>query len=558
MLVELRIAGLGVIEEVDLELGTGLTVLTGETGAGKTMVTVALGLALGSRASTVLVREGARQASVEARFTVPDHPELGEWAEDGELILARRMGGDGRAAARAGGQLVPVSTLAALAPRLVEVHGQHEHQRLLGAVAQTAFLDRFAGPDHVRRLDAFRVVYGELSSSRSRLEQLSGAARERARERDLLAYQVREIEAAGVVPGELGDLEREEARLGSAERLSELATEAGGALSGGDGSGEGATGSLAAAAAAMGRAAGIDAGAEVLAARLRSLSEEAADAASEVRAYAESAQADPVRLEEVRARRAALVALERKYGDGAEGILRYLEEASAGLRALEGSDAELDRLQEAVLRLQGQAEEGSAGLRRGREAAAGSLSAALGDELAELGMEGASIEVRLVEGALGPDGTERAEILLSPGPGQALLPLSRAASGGELSRTMLACRSVLANLDDVPTLVFDEVDAGIGGRAGVAVGRRLARIARTRQVLAVTHLPQIAAFADRHVVVEKARGIATVRTLDDAGRVGELSRMLAGLPTSEAASTHAEELLGEAAREKAAAGGSRR
>ena len=546
MLLEVHIAGLGVIDDVTIELAPGLNVLTGETGAGKTMVTVALGLALGERGSSSLVRAGADAARVEARFAAPEGvAELAEWSEDGELVLSRRVGADGRGTARIGGGIVPVSALASLAPHLVEVHGQHDQQRLLSPGAQLAFLDRFAGEDHARVLTQYRKVFGRLQEVRGRLDELERAERDRARDADLLAYQVREIEGANVTPGEAASLAEEARRLEHAEAISTLAAEAEAAL-GGDGSG---TDALSGAAAALERAAAHDPAAGALAERLRSLAAEAADAAGEVRRYRESSQADPARLAETQDRIAAIRALERKYGEGEAGILQYLTEARERLASLEGGEAERARLSEEAERLAAEAASRAVTIRRERGAAGSTLAGALEVELWDLGMEGASVAVELVETPLGLDGGERAELLLGAGAGQQRLPLRKAASGGELSRTMLACRSVMADLDDVPTLVFDEVDAGIGGRAGVAVGRRLARIARGRQVLVVTHLPQIACFADRHLRVEKASGTASIESLNDSARVEELSRMLAGLPSSDAAS-HAEELLAQAAKEK--------
>jgi DNA repair protein RecN (Recombination protein N) len=297
-------------------------------------------------------------------------------------------------------------------------------------------------------------------------------------------------------------------------------------------------------------AAAIDARIGDLSRRLESLAEEIADAATGVRGAADAVELDPARLEAVRDRVGAIKGLERKYGEGEDGVLAYLDEARSRLAALEGGDRERDRLHEAVGRLEAECGELAAVMSAERAAAAPRLAEALVGELEDLGMEGATIDVRLdPEPGLGPDGAETAVLVFSGGPGQALQPFGAVASGGELSRTMLACRTVLADLDDVPTLVFDEVDAGIGGRAGVAVGRRLARLARSRQVLVVTHLPQIACFADRHFRVTKDGGTAAVASLDDAGRVEELSRMLSGMPTDEAA-THAEQLLAEAARER--------
>jgi DNA repair protein RecN (Recombination protein N) len=548
VLRELHIQDLGVIQDVDLELHAGLNVLTGETGAGKTMVTVGLALVLGSRASASLVRREARATRVQARFDAPAGALEQGWSDGDELVLARSVSSDGRSVARIGGQLAPVSALASLAPDLVEFHGQHEGVRLLRPAAQTGFLDRYAGGAHVASVDALRAEHDALRSARARLEALVDRERDREREMDLLAYQVRELEAAAPRPGELDALEAEVPRLEHAERLVELA-EAGEADLGAD---DAAADRLRAAAAALSAAAGFDERAAALADRAEELAAGAVELARDARAYRERLEVDPARLERVRDRIAALRGLARKYGSTEDEMLAFLEEARGRLRALAGAGEERDRLEREVRERGDRVAARAAAVSRGRRGAAPRLAAALRHELHDLGMQGVEVEVALVDrGELDAGGAERVELRFAGGPGQQLLPFAKVASGGELSRTMLACRGVLADLDDVPTLVFDEVDAGIGGRAGVAVGRRLAELARHRQVLVVTHLPQIASFADRHLRVEKVGGTASVEALDDEARVDELTRMLSGLPGSEAASTHAEELLAEAGRSKA-------
>jgi DNA repair protein RecN (Recombination protein N) len=549
MLRELHISGLGVIDDLDLELHPGLNVLTGETGAGKTMVTVGLALALGQRGSAPLVRPGARAARVQARFDATTAADLTGWPEDGEILLARQVASDGRSTARIGGQLAPVSALAEVGAGLVEAHGQHQGLRLLSAAAQTEFLDRSAGAEHLELLASFSEAHEELRSLRGRLEELSTDARERERELDLLGHQIREIEVTDPHPGERAELEAEVSRLAHVERLLERAMEAEAALSGEDGGAD----ALRTATAAMEAAADVDPVAAPLAAGAAELAAQAVELSRDLRAYREGLQADPTRLEEVRQRVAALRGLERKYGEGEEEILAYLEQARARREELAGADDELEDLRARVDGLATQEQALAARLTDGRRSAAPRLAAALRTELRELGMEEADADVRLVPlPAPASGGAERAELVFSGGAGQPLLPLSKVASGGELSRTVLACRSVLVDLDDVPTLVFDEVDAGIGGRAAVAVGRRLSRLAERRQVIIVTHLPQIASFADLHVRVEKRRGTARIEVLDGAGRVAELSRMLSGLPESEAAATHAEELLAQADRSRSA------
>jgi DNA repair protein RecN (Recombination protein N) len=546
VLRELHISGLGVIADLELELAPGLYVLTGESGGGKTLVTVGLLLALGERGSASLVREDASAARVQARFDATD--DAADWAEDGEVILARSIARDGRSIARIGGQLATASALAELGAGLVEHHGQGQTQRLLASAAQTAFLDRFAGDVHLVALGAYREVHDRLRASRIELEVLREAARGRERELDLLAYQVREIEAVGPREGETEELTTEEGRLAHVERLMEQASAAEHALTGEEGIADAA----ATLATALESAAELDPTAAEVAERARGLAVETSELARDVRAYGEALLPDPERLQAVRERIAALKQLQRKYGPSDADVSAFLAEASDQLGTLAGADDRIAELEAEAATLSEQTHDRAAIVTAGRTEASRSLEAAVRAELEELGMPGAAFEVRLVAAEEpGHGGAERAELWFSPTPGQPVRSLAKAASGGELSRVMLACRSVLADLDEVGILVFDEVDAGIGGQAGLAVGRRLARLAIGRQVLVVTHLPQIACFADRHLRVTKDGGTASVDLLDGAGRAEELSRMLAGLAGSESAVSHAEELLDEADRLRA-------
>jgi DNA repair protein RecN (Recombination protein N) len=546
VLRELHISGLGVIADLELELAPGLNVLTGETGAGKTMVTVGLLLALGERGSASLVRDDASAARVQARFDATD--EAGEWAEDGEVILARSIARDGRSTARIGGQIATASALAELGAGLVEHHGQGQTQRLLAPAAQTAFLDRFAGDTHLVALGTYRETYDRLRATRHELEALLEAARGRERELDLLAYQVNEIESVGPRDGETEELTAEEGRLSHVERLIEQASAAEHALTGEDGIADGA----AALASVLEAVSELDPTAVDIAERARGVAAETSELARDVRAYGEALLPDPERLQAVRERIAALKQLHRKYGPSDADVSAFVAEASERLRTLAGADDRIAELEADVATLTDQTHDRATVVTTGRTEASRTLEGAVRAELEELGMPGAAFEIRLVAAdEPGPWGAERAELWFSPSPGQSLRALAKAASGGELSRVMLACRSVLADLDEVGTLVFDEIDAGIGGQAGLAVGRRLARLAAGRQVLVVTHLPQIACFADRHLRVTKDGGSASVDLLDAPGRAEELSRMLAGLAGSESAVSHAEELLGEADRLRA-------
>jgi DNA repair protein RecN (Recombination protein N) len=548
VLRELHLSGLGVIDDLDLELHPGLNVLTGETGAGKTMVTIGLSLVIGARASAGLVRSGAKAARVQARFDAPGDGSV--WAEDGEVILARTVGADGKSGARIGGQLTTASALAEVGTRLLEVNGQHGSLRLLQPGVQTALLDRAVGDPHVLDVAALRASFSRLREVRRSLDELRRAARDRERELDLLAYQVREIEAAGPRPGEMRELEAEEARLAHVERLMEHARAGQESLEAEGGAGD----ALAASAHQLESAATLDRQAADLAGRAGGLAVEVDELLRDLRSYRESLALDPMRLDETRERLGALRSLRRKYGDTEEDILAFLATAGGRMEVLAGADERSQALQREVDALEVQVDAQADEVRRRRRSAAPDLQASLTAELRQLGMPEATVEVVLRDlPETGPWGSERVEIRLGAGAGQMPRPLEKVASGGELSRAMLACRSVLADLDDVPTLVFDEVDAGIGGEAGLAVGRRLAMLASTRQIVVVTHLPQIACFADLHAGVRKDHGTASVEVLDEAQRVRELSRMLAGLETSEHAVSHAEELLVEAANVRASA-----
>ena len=558
MLRELHISGLGVIRDLDLELTEGLTVLTGETGTGKTMLTVGLALAGGARGGAHLVGPGATAARVQARFEVPDgwvsNP-VGsddvsvDWVEDGEVILARSVAADGKSSARIGGQLTTASALSNVSARLIEIHGQHGSLRLLDPSTQTAFLDRYAGAPHLAAVAAYAESYQRATAARRALRRLEDDARDRERELDLLRYQVEEIRSVAPELGETDALRSEEHRLAHGERLLELAAAAEEILAAEGGVAEGSASVVR----GLGSIVELDAAAAGLAARAEALAAEAAELGRDLRAYREGLALDPARLASIRERIGELKGLQRKYGPGDAEVLAFLDEAAARILSLAGADERLEELRAEVEALAPAVTALAEQVTAGRMGARTALADALGEEIQDLGMPGAAIQVAL--GSLpepGPSGAERVELRFRGGPGQPWLTFAKAASGGELSRVMLACRSVLADLDDVPTLVFDEVDAGIGGQAGLAVGRRLARLALTRQVVVVTHLPQIACFADRHVRVRKDEGVAQLEVLEDRERIPELSRMLAGLEASEHGASHAEELLAEAARSRQA------
>jgi DNA repair protein RecN (Recombination protein N) len=568
MLAELRIRDLGVIDDARLEVSAGLNVLTGETGAGKTMVVDALALLLGGRADPGAVRAGRPAALVEGRLRTGDDRQVaaalasaGVDDEDGEVVVARQVLVEGRSRAQLQGRMATVAAVADVVRPLVEVHGQHEFQDLLRPGVLRELLDRYAGEAVLGPRSAFAAGWRRLRAVTRELDDLTARTREREREIDLLRHQLEEIDAAQVRVGESAELAAEAERLANAEALQQAAALAHQLLEGDEDAG--AATALGAAARAVHGPGGHDRALAELAERAQSLAAEVGDLASGLRAYAEAVLVDPARLEEVNLRMALLRDLGRKYGDDEEAVLAFAAKAAARLAELEGGTLRSEALEAEAAELRGELAGTGATLTAARRQAADRLGEALRVELADLAMPSAQVVVAVEQDpdddglevggrclAATEDGLDRVDILLAAHPGAPLRPLGRAASGGELSRVMLALRVVLAGVDRTPTLVFDEVDAGVGGRTAAAVGRRLAQLARRHQVLVVTHLPQIAAQADRHFTVEKHSADGTtsteVRLLDDAGRVGELSRMLAGMEGSGLAQAHAEELLAAA------------
>ncbi|WP_046468481.1 DNA repair protein RecN [Allosalinactinospora lopnorensis] len=564
MLEEVRIQGLGVIDDAMLELSSGLTVVTGETGAGKTMVVTGLGLLFGGRADPQRVRPGAERAVVEGRLAVPADSraaervfEAGGELDDGVLILNRSVSAEGRSRATMGGRSAPVSQLAYLADDLVAVHGQSDQQRLLRPERQRSALDRYAGERLAGPLKSYTVAYRRHLQVATELEELTERARERAQEADVLRFGVEEITEAEPAPGEDAELLAEETRLAHADALRSAAQTAHEALTG-DPAAEvqaDVVGLLAAARAALTAVREHDTALASVADRLDEVSYVLSDAATELASYAESVEADPARLAAIQERRALLTQLSRKYGETTDAVLAWAEEAAKRLTELEGDDERIETLQTEEAELRNRLAELADELTRIRTEVAEEFGAAVTEELTALAMPHASVTVRVNTGTeFGPHGRDDIELLLSAHPSAPPLPLNKGASGGELSRVMLAIEVVFAGADPVPTFVFDEVDAGVGGKAAVEIGRRLARLARRAQVIVVTHLPQVAAFADAHLVVEKSNEgtvIASgVTRLDRAGRARELSRMLAGLEDSELGRAHAEELLTIAAADR--------
>jgi DNA repair protein RecN (Recombination protein N) len=574
-LTELRIRGLGAIDDVTLELGDGLTVVTGETGAGKTMVVTGLTLLFGGRADPGRVRANGR-AGVEGRLALPADSPVWERAadagadpdDDGTLILARTVSAEGRSRAHLGGRSVPVGVVAELAEGLLAVHGQSDQLRLSRPAEQRRALDRYAGTGHLELLDRYREAYGRWRQLAGDLERRRRQARELAQAADVLRHGLEEIEAVGPQPGEDDELDAQARRLSDADALRAAADEARTALVGdvtgdlGDDLPQDASAALAIAERAL--AASDDPTLVMLAQDLNDAVAVVSDVAGQLATYVADLDADPARLAEVMDRRAAITALVRKYadvGEGVAGVLAWAEDARRRLDELDVSDEALEALEAARDAARAEVDDLGAQVSAGRRAAADGFAAEVGRELAGLAMKSARVSFAIDSDpdAPGPEGIDEVALLMAAHPGAPPRPVHKGASGGELSRVMLAIEVVFAGADPVPVMVFDEVDAGVGGQAAGEIGRRLARLARQHQVVVVTHLAQVAAFADTHLVVDKSpdtgAGVTAtdIRAVHGEDRVRELARMLSGLTDSDTGQAHARELLAVAATARAAA-----
>jgi DNA repair protein RecN (Recombination protein N) len=532
MLTELRVRDLGVIEDLSLSFGPGMTVLTGETGAGKTLVVDALHLVLGGRASPTIVRAGAAEAIVEARFVVSDGD------EEREIILARAVPADGRSRAWIDGRMSPVTALVEVAAELLEIHGQHEHQSLITSAAQRTVLDAYAGTD-LSEVTGLRARQRALAAS---LTELGGDEQQRAREADVLRYQIEEIVAAHLAdPDEDAALRQEETRLADAGALREAAARAVDLLDPSAGAdGDGVLELLGLTERALSDREPFDEYHQ----RIASAALELADVARALRDVVEGWEDDPTRLATVQERRRLLAELRRKYGEDVPAVMEFAGTAATRLHDLENAESLAGLLEAERTEVSEALRAAEEKVRAVRAEAAASFGSLVGERLAALAMAGARVEVRV-----GADGTgDPIELALGANIGEAVLPLAKAASGGELARAMLAIR--LVAMHGPTTMVFDEVDAGVGGASALSLGRALAEVARDRQVLVVTHLAQVAACADQQISVEKqqlaGRTVTSAAAIAGEGRVIELSRMLSGHPDSDSARAHARELLGVA------------
>jgi DNA repair protein RecN (Recombination protein N) len=538
VLEELHVKDLALIDEAWLELGSGMTVLTGETGAGKTVLVGALKLLLGERADATLVRSGTAEAVVEGRFTIDGR----------ERFARRRLSAEGRSKCYLDGEMATVAGLDEALGASVDLHGQHEHQALLHPARHAGYLDRFIGTPAADALATYRDAWAATVRARQDADRLAAALSDRDSRMVQLRWIVDEVDSVAPKPGEDAAIEERLPRMRHAERLTEASAAAFNALRGDEGASDRLGEALAALHAAGGLDPALDGMAEDLASAIGAIDE----AGTRIRDYGESIDYDLAALNEAESRLAALTALKRKHGGTLDDAVAARESAAAELETLEAGNAGLEAAQEAV----GHAE---AGLREAGEAlatvrleAAPAFTEQLAAAASDLALPGAVFEVAfspLEFGSWTVDGPHKVEFLFSSSAGEPARPLARIASGGEVSRVMLALKGVLGAADTVPVLVFDEIDAGIGGATALAVGRRLAQLAQGRQVLVVTHLAQVAAFADAHLVVEKSeadgRAVTRVRPVAGEERVVEVARMLAG-SDSDTGLAHARELISTA------------
>jgi DNA repair protein RecN (Recombination protein N) len=576
MLLELTIRNFAIIRDLRINFASGLNALTGETGAGKSIIIDALGAVLGARVSSDLVRSGASSAWVEALFDVhalDSNPrwrdalaEHGVEPEDGLLILSRDINASGRSVARINGRSVTAATLATIGGFLVDIHGQSEHLSLLRPAVHLDLLDQFAALGE--RRERFAELAREYGAIERRIEAIRSNARERAQRADLLAFQVDEIGSARLEPGEDDALERERSVLANAERLALLAAEAYQLLDGGDeASGEPFAGALDPLRQSVERVeelARIDQSLEALASQMRDVLFLLEDHALTIRSYAEDVEANPGRLSEIEDRLALIKQLQRKYGATLDEVLAHYERASAELDELQNSEEHIEGLRESAERLRQQLGALATEIAQARRAAAGALVEQVERSIAELNMGRSQFEAAFgplsgsstipveidgerCERPFDATGVDRVEFLIAPNAGEVPRPLAKIASGGEMARLMLALKSILSTADDTPTLVFDEVDVGVGGRSAQPVGEKLWRLGEAHQVIVISHLPQVAGFAESHYKITKldreGRTETSIDLLDAAERLDELAAMFDGQPPTPESRENARAML---------------
>lgn len=552
MLTDLSITNVAIIDSLHLSFRPGLTMLTGETGAGKSIIIDAVGLIMGNRASAELIRSGEEEAVVEALFDISGLPEVARLLEESgfeqgsELLIKRSLSRSGKNRIFINGGMATLALLTDISRRLINIYGQHESQILLRPDNQLQLLDAFAGT--IVQREAFTAVHRSLQEVREQLERIDEQERETSRKLDLLSFQTQEIAAADLKNSEEEELEEQRQLLANAEKLATTSAEAFDLLYGGDGA---LLGSLKRVGVSIRDIAAIDHSLQELSGSLETAYLQLEDVAIGLRGYAARVEADPLSLQQVEDRLDLINRLKRKYGATIADILTFKEQVDGELEQLLGHQQDRQTLQAERDRLERELRVLGAKLTEQRTAAAGKLKQALEREARQLAMKNAVIEVALTGmNEARPSGFERVELLFSPNAGEPPRPLAKIASGGELSRLMLAFKQVLPE-GDVPTLVFDEVDSGIGGATSETVGRKLKKVAGRQQVLCITHLPQVAVFADHHLQVEKrienGRTATAVIPLDGASRIQEISRMLGGTVITDTTRRHAGEMLATAA-----------
>ncbi len=558
MILDITISDLGVISQATLPLGPGLTVVTGETGAGKTMVVTALGLLLGVRADAARVRSGSQASWVEGRFSLRQSPgvraraqELGAAIDDDELVLSREVHSEGRSRALVGGRSAPVSALSELAEELVVIHGQSDQIRLKSESAQRDALDRFAGEQLRGVLVAYQEAFAHYKDLAHRLETLTTQADQRRREAEELRIALADIEAVSPEVGEDEALKESITKLSNSEELRAGIAQAKQALSAEESGMDSvdAASLLEGAIRALERVADFDASLQALRTQLADASYQVQEVNQSLSGYAAGLESGTgLSLEESHDRLAAITGVMRKFGPTLDDVLAYANQGSARLLELDQDESTLDSLTAEVGEALAVTTRFAQELSALRQAAAVELGEQVTHELAALAMPTATFQVTVETGSvLSSHGQDQVSLLLSAHPGSQPLPLGKGASGGELSRVMLALEVVIAGNDPVPTFVFDEVDAGVGGASALEIGRRLDRLAQNAQVIVVTHLAQVAAYANNHLLVVKdTDGVVTtssVAVLEGDDRVRELARMLGGMEDSHTAISHAKELL---------------
>lgn len=558
MLRHLRVTNFAILSDVAMDFTEGFNALTGETGAGKSLIVEAVNLLRGGRASADIPRAGAREATVEAIFEVPDDlmqrvrsvlAEAGLPDNDGEVLVRRVIQRGGRSRTYVNGALTTARILAELGGFLVDLSGQHQHQGLVDTRRHREILDAFARNE--RQLDTMQAAYEVVRETEQALAELQGDERDLQERLDYLRFQVQEIEAANVRVGEDEELEKERARLQAVDRLESAARHAERLVYADDGA---AVDRLGEAARALQRLVDVDRDLEDVVRQLDEARVLAEDATALLRGYVDGLDNDPERLAQIDDRLALLRKLARKHGGSLARVVEHAGELRAELEALEHRDERAAELERDRARAESAARATAAALTESRRQAAERLIAEVGQALAQLGMGRAALSVVIEPRALGPDGSDHVELMLAPNKGETAKPLARIASGGELSRIMLALKLSLRRADEVGTYVFDEVDTGIGGATAEVVGHLIRALGNQRQVLCVTHLPQIVAFADQHFQVAKyeveGRTETTVRTLTSKERRDELARMLGGIKITRSARAHADAMLEAAARHR--------